>query len=149
MSKKKTISKDNIKDVGLPIEPDIQDQEINGNEVKEDIQEQDIVEVNEGVIKYNDVKVQEELARHLDEEKPIVIEQTDEHFANVKSHKGIVINTSKLNVRKLPSLESEIVDVIKNKDTLTINPSKSTTTFYHVTLNNGLEGYCVRDYIVG
>ena len=138
MSKKKTINKDNIKDVGLPIEPDTQEQEINGNEVKEDIQEQEIIEVKE------EIKVQKE-----DKKKPIVIEQVDEKIDNVKSHKGIVINTSKLNVRKSPSLESEIIDVIKNKDTLMINPSKSTTLFYHVTLNNGLEGYCVRDYIVG
>lgn len=144
MSKKKTINKDNIKDVGLPIEPDVQDQEINANEIKEDIQEQEIIEVKEEIKdNSNNKKVQE------DKKKPIVIEQVDEKIDNTKSHKGIVINTSKLNVRKLPSLESEIIDVIKNKDTLMINPSKSTSSFYHVTLDNGLEGYCVRDYIVG
>lgn len=149
MSKKKTINKDNIKDVGLPIEPDVQEQEINGNEVKEYIQEQeDVVEVKEEIKdNSNDVKIQEDKKKQI--KKPVVTEQIDEKIDNVKSHKGIVINTSKLNVRKLPSLESEIIDVIKNKDTLMINPSKSTATFYHVTLNNGLEGYCVRDYIVG
>ena len=140
MSKKKTIKEDIIENVEKPTVPDFQEQEV--IEVEEELKDNT-----------NDVEVQEEDIPESAEthivEGVLVVEQLDEDFANVKSHKGIVINTSKLNVRKLPSLESEIIDVIKKKDTLMINPSKSTATFYHVTLDNGLEGYCVRDYIVG
>lgn len=54
---------------------------------------------------------------------------------------------SKLNVRKHADVNSDVVWSITNGTEVEIDMSKSTDKFYKVSLTNGTEGYCVKDFI--
>lgn len=54
----------------------------------------------------------------------------------------------RLRVRKEPSVEAEVLDEIVNGETVKINNSESTDDFYKVTTSKGLEGYCMKSFIV-
>ena len=53
----------------------------------------------------------------------------------VKPMHGRVDNCARLNVRKEPNIKSEIVEVA------------STEEFYRVKTSDGVEGFCMKDYI--
>lgn len=55
---------------------------------------------------------------------------------------------TRLRVRKEPSIEAEILDEIVNDETVKISNSESTDEFYKVTTGKGLEGYCMKSFIV-
>lgn len=57
------------------------------------------------------------------------------------------VNVPKLNVRKLPSPTATPVTVI-NKDTkVLIDPDYETVEWVKVTLESGIEGYCMKKFI--
>ena len=60
---------------------------------------------------------------------------------------GIVTNCSRLNVRKKPNKEAKILAVIDEGTELTVNLSRSTRNWYSVSLESGLYGYCMTEYI--
>lgn len=57
-----------------------------------------------------------------------------------------VIKCGLLNVRKKPSIGSDIVDVLKRGNKVLINKKDSTDAFYRI-YKDGIEGYCVKEYI--
>lgn len=60
---------------------------------------------------------------------------------------GFVTNCKKLYVRKRPEPTAKPVGVIDADTTVEIDCNRSTDDFYRVTTENGLYGYCVRQYI--
>lgn len=64
-----------------------------------------------------------------------------------KTITGTVVNCKVLNVRKAPSLESDVIGVVYTGDKLKLDTVKSTNDFYRIISPNGNYGYCMRDYI--
>lgn len=60
---------------------------------------------------------------------------------------GKVANCSKLNVRKRPVANAEIICIIDKGTDMVVDENKSTEEFYKVILNSGVEGYCMKKFI--
>lgn len=68
--------------------------------------------------------------------------------SNTKSI-GVVTGCSKLNVRKEPYKDAEILCVINKNEEVEINTEEEATYeyFYKVITSKGVEGYCIKDFI--
>lgn len=60
---------------------------------------------------------------------------------------GIVSNCFKLNVREEPSTDAIIIGEIKLGDNVKLLDKGSTKEFYHITTNDGIEGFCMKEFI--
>ena len=65
----------------------------------------------------------------------------------VKPLHGYVDNCNRLNVRKEPSINSKIVAVIGEGSDLEIIEVASTEEFYRIKTSDGVEGFCMKDYV--
>ena len=65
----------------------------------------------------------------------------------VKPVHGRVVNCARLNVRKEPNIKSEIVAVIDAETDVEIIEVASTEEFYRVKTSDGVEGFCMKDYV--
>lgn len=61
---------------------------------------------------------------------------------------GRVVNCKKLNVREEPETDADIVCVIDALTDVVIDEEDSTDEFYKVYLSSGLEGFCMKKFIV-
>ena len=69
------------------------------------------------------------------------------HVEEVKTTVGVVTNCNKLNVRKRPHTNSEILCVMSKGDKVEINIKESHRLFYKITTTAGIEGFCMKEYI--
>ena len=60
---------------------------------------------------------------------------------------GQVSDCKKLNVRKLPSRDAEIVSELVEGSEVMIDEKESTALFYKICTEHGIDGYCMKDYI--
>ena len=60
---------------------------------------------------------------------------------------GQVSGCKKLNVRKLPSRDAEIVSELVEDSKVMIDEKESTALFYKICTEHGIDGYCMKDYI--
>lgn len=60
---------------------------------------------------------------------------------------GRIHGCKKLNVRKMPNPNAEVLIEIVEGAKILIDEKKSTATFYKVCTECGIEGYCVKQYI--
>ena len=60
---------------------------------------------------------------------------------------GFVTNCKKLNVRKEPKTDSDIVCEIDYQTELMIDENESTEEFYKVFTAAGIEGFCMKKFI--
>ena len=60
---------------------------------------------------------------------------------------GKISNCKKLNVRKLPSRDAEIVSELVSGSEVMIDEKESTALFYKICTEHGIDGYCMKDYI--
>ena len=60
---------------------------------------------------------------------------------------GIVIGCVKLNVRKEPNKDSDIISVLNQYTEVNIDLTNSTKDFYKITTFDGLNGYCIKRFI--
>ena len=60
---------------------------------------------------------------------------------------GKVNNCKKLNIRKLPSRDAEIVSELVEGSEVMIDEKESTALFYKICTEHGIDGYCMKDYI--
>ena len=60
---------------------------------------------------------------------------------------GQVSGCKKLNVRKLPSRDAEIVSELVEGSKVMIDEKESTALFYKICTEHGIDGYCMKDYI--
>ena len=60
---------------------------------------------------------------------------------------GKISNCKKLNVRKLPIRDAEIVSELVEGSEVMIDEKESTALFYKICTEHGIDGYCMKDYI--
>lgn len=78
-------------------------------------------------------------------------EAIQDNITEVKSNMakvGIVTGCSKLNVREEPKTDSAIISEIPCQAEVMIEEAESTEDFYKVCTSFGVEGFCMKKYIV-
>ena len=100
-------------------------------EVKEEIIEENIEEPIEGQTVISEVE-------------PIISDPVAE--PEIQKF-GQVSDCKKLNVRKLPSRDAEIVSELAEGIKVMIDEKTSTALFYKICTEHGIEGYCMKDFI--
>lgn len=91
----------------------------------------------------------EETIEEVTEEvtEPEVIVPSIENNVENNEVIGKISGFEKLYVRKEASKDSEPVGIVTDKDDLSIDVAHSTDDFYKVITSNGLEGYCVKEFV--
>lgn len=59
---------------------------------------------------------------------------------------GVVHNCSKLNIRKEPNVDSEVLCVVDSGSNLQIDLVNSTYGWFSVCTETGIEGFCMKEY---
>ena len=126
-------------------------------EVTEETAEESTEEVKETVEQVEEtVNEVEESTNEAEETTEEVTEEVTESEVIVPSIENNVENNEvigkisgfeKLYVRKEASKDSEPVGIVTDKDDLSIDVAHSTDDFYKVITSNGLEGYCVKEFV--
>ena len=78
------------------------------------------------------------------------VDQPVEEAPKKESKVGIVANCEKLNLRRSPLKDSNGANIITELlpgVAVVIDEDESTSDFYKVTTETGLEGYCMRQFI--
>ena len=86
----------------------------------------------------------------IDEAAEPVEERAVEKTPKKESKVGTVSNCVKLNLRKLPLVDSDGANIITELlagAAVVIDEDESTPNFYKVTTEAGLEGYCMKRFI--
>lgn len=60
---------------------------------------------------------------------------------------GIVHNCVKLNVRRNPSIDSDVIAVINEQDRIKVKDVDTLSDWYFIQLPNGEEGFSMKKYI--
>lgn len=60
---------------------------------------------------------------------------------------GMVTDCKKLNVRKNPSADADIICELLKLAEVMISDSESTDEFYKINTDSGIEGFCMKKYI--
>ena len=60
---------------------------------------------------------------------------------------GKINNCKKLNVRKLPSRDAEIISELLEGSEVMIDEKESTALFYKICTEHGIEGFCMKQFI--
>lgn len=80
-------------------------------------------------------------------EKKEELEEEKEEDDNLNLVIGHVANCDRLHVRAEATRASASLGIIDSTIELAIDESNSTEDFYKVTTSNGIEGYCVKDFV--
>ena len=76
------------------------------------------------------------------------IPEVEPEVPEAEIHKfGKITGCKKLNVRKLPSRDAEIVSELVEGSEIMIDDNESTTLFYKICTEHGIEGYCMKNFI--
>ena len=122
------------------------------NETEETIEES-TEEVNETMEQLEEtINEVEELTNEIEETTEEVTDEVTEPEVIVPSIEnneviGKISGFEKLYVRKEASKDSEPVGIVTDKDDLSIDVARSTDDFYKVITSNGLEGYCIKEFV--
>ena len=137
---KKSKKKNNLKEEKIMENNNVEELNQNIKEVTE-VTEPVVEETIEEVIESTEEVVKE----HITE--PEVIVPNIEDGVENNEVIGKISGFEKLYVRKESNKDSEPVGIVTDKDDLSIDLSHSTDTFYKVITSNGLEGYCVKEFV--
>ena len=115
------------------------------NEVNETVEQEEgtINEVEEST------KETEETTEEVTEEvtdQEVIVPSIDNNVENNEII-GKINGFKSLYVRKEASKDSEPVGIVTDKDDISIDITHSTDDFYKVITSNGLEGYCVKEFV--
>lgn len=135
----------------------------NVEELNQNIEEvTEVEEITEKIIESKEETVEptEEVEETVEEVTKTTEEVVEEHITEpevivpniedgVENNEviGKISGFEKLYVRKESNKDSEPVGIVTDKDDLSIDLSHSTNTFYKVITSNGLEGYCVKEFV--
>lgn len=122
-------------------------------EVTEETTEESTDEVNETVEQVEETV--DEVEESTDETEETTEEVTEPEVIVPNIEDGVENNEvigkisgfEKLYVRKEANKDSEPVGIVTDKDDLSIDIAHSTDDFYKVITSNGLEGYCVKEFV--
>ena len=112
-----------------------------GEEPETEVEEETVEEERpiEGQIVIPEVESEPVFAPPMPEVEPVV-EPENRKF-------GKVSNCKKLNIRKLPSRDAEIVSELIEDSEVMIDEKESTALFYKVCTEHGIEGFCMKQFI--
>lgn len=85
-----------------------------------------------------------------EEIKTLVDEEPVEEFTEdipTPSMFGVVSDCRKLNVRTEPNKESDVMCVIVENEEVMIDPDYSTEDWYKVYTKEGVDGFCMKEFI--
>ena len=119
-------------------------EELNQNiEEVTEVTEETVNEVEESTNETEETteKVTEEVT-----DQEVIVPSIDNNVENNEVI-GKISGFEKLYVRKEASKDSEPVGIVTDKDDLSIDVARSTDDFYKVITSNGLEGYCVKEFV--
>ena len=135
----------NIEELNQNIEEVTEVTEENTEEVNETVEqvEETVNEVEESTNEAEETT--EEVTEEVTE--PEVIVPSIENNVENNEVIGKISGFEKLYVRKEASKDSEPVGIVTDKDDLSIDVAHSTDDFYKVITSNGLEGYCVKEFV--
>lgn len=60
---------------------------------------------------------------------------------------GVVSDCKKLNIRKAPNKDADVVCVVTEDTELTIAPHSVDKPWYRVTTTDGVKGFCMREFV--
>ena len=138
----------NIEEVTEVTEETVNEVEESTKEIEETTEEStnevnETVEQVEGTIN----EVEESTNETEETTEPEVIVPSIENNVENNEVIGKISGFKKLYVRKEASKDSEPVGIVTDKDDLSIDVARSTDDFYKVITSNGLEGYCVKEFV--
>ena len=112
-----------------------------GEEPETEVEEETVEEERpiEGQIVIPEVESEPVFVSPMSEVEPVV-EPENRKF-------GKISNCKKLNIRKLPSRDAEIVSELIEGSEVMIDEKESTALFYKVCTEHGIEGFCMKDFI--
>ena len=142
----------NIEEVTEVTEENVNEVEASTNETEETTNEvnETVEQVEETVNEVEEsTNEAEETTEEVNEEftEPEVIVPNIENNVENNEVIGKISGFEKLYVRKEASKDSEPVGIVTDKDDLSIDVAHSTDDFYKVITSNGLEGYCVKEFV--
>ncbi len=72
-----------------------------------------------------------------------------EHRINIQNNiiKANVQNCDKLRLRKDPSADADVLCLIDKSDAFNVYLENSVDNFYKVVTSDGVEGYCMKEYV--
>ena len=88
-------------------------------------------------------------------EDPVLVDSTEiaedirvkENEEIVKDIIGVVTDCLKLNIRKEPNKDSDVVVIVTCLEELKIDPDTSTDDWYAVCTVTGIEGFCMKKFV--
>lgn len=85
----------------------------------------------------------------VEETKEVIVEEpkVETKPKRARSVTGFVANCLKLNIRKGPSKDAEILQVVEKGAMLVVNPGSSTEGWYKVRTESGVKGFCMKDFV--
>lgn len=138
-------------------------EELNQNiEEVTEVKEKTIEEVNktEEQVEENTTNVEESTEEVIENIDEAIVESNDiqdtqneleiDENNNRNIAQATIIGYTKLNVRKNPSKDSEVVCIITKDSSVTVNYNESTEDFYKVYVNVDnvpYEGFCMKEFI--
>lgn len=63
------------------------------------------------------------------------------------SLKGEITNCVRVNIRKEPNRECEVITILNYGDTVTVYPEKSIDGWSFIVIPDGREGFCMKEFI--
>lgn len=82
------------------------------------------------------------------EQKEEILEPTEETTNVVNYVKGVVSGCKMLNVRKESSKESDVITILNEDSEVQIDESETSDEFYKIVTPTGVEGYCMKKFII-
>lgn len=99
----------------------------------------EVLELNESPIEETEATIVEESVEN--------IEQELEPIAKPEPVKGIIAGCASLRVRAESNTDSEVLCVLEKATELSIDLDNSTEDFYKVITADGINGYCMKNFI--
>ena len=93
-------------------------------------------------------EVKEEIVAPVEEVKEEVKEEVIAPVEETNTKKFVVVTTDRLNVRKGPSKDTEVLNIVSKDEKLLINDPKLIKGFYSITTSSGIKGYVMKEFVV-
>ena len=94
-------------------------------------------------------EVKEEIVAPVEEVKnEEVKEEIVAPVEETNTKKFVAVTTDRLNVRKGPSKDTEVLNIVSKDEKLLINDPKLVKGFYSITTSSGIKGYVMKEFVV-
>ena len=90
-------------------------------------------------------EVKEEIVAPVEEAN---VEEFVAPVEETNTKKFVVVTTDRLNVRKGPSKDTEVLNIVSKDEKLLINDPKLIEGFYSITTSSGIKGYVMKEFVV-